>query len=159
MILFVTRHCLIVKDQLTQLNAGDQKLAPVEFLISNIARLRPLPRTSARSLRKISGLPAGALAQAGGGKRDRTADPLLAKQVLFQLSYTPVKPASAVTTQRMVGLGRVELPTSPLSGVRSSQLSYRPSSPAETRNASAPCSLLLTCGPSLLASGPKISGN
>jgi hypothetical protein len=26
----------------------------------------------------------------------------------------------------MVGLGRVELPTSPLSGVRSSQLSYRP---------------------------------
>jgi hypothetical protein len=28
----------------------------------------------------------------------------------------------------MVGLGRVELPTSPLSGVRSSQLSYRPTS-------------------------------
>jgi hypothetical protein len=25
-----------------------------------------------------------------------------------------------------VGLGRVELPTSPLSGVRSNQLSYRP---------------------------------
>ena len=28
--------------------------------------------------------------------------------------------------QSMVGLGRVELPTSPLSGVRSNQLSYRP---------------------------------
>ena len=28
--------------------------------------------------------------------------------------------------QRLVGLGRIELPTSPLSGVRSSQLSYRP---------------------------------
>ena len=27
----------------------------------------------------------------------------------------------------LVGLGRIELPTSPLSGVRSSQLSYRPS--------------------------------
>ncbi len=27
---------------------------------------------------------------------------------------------------RLVGLGRVELPTSPLSGVRSNQLSYRP---------------------------------
>ena len=27
---------------------------------------------------------------------------------------------------RLVGLGRVELPTSPLSGVRSSHLSYRP---------------------------------
>ena len=26
----------------------------------------------------------------GGDKRDRTADPLLAKQVLSQLSYTPV---------------------------------------------------------------------
>ena len=27
--------------------------------------------------------------RAGGGRRIRTADPLLAKQVLFQLSYTP----------------------------------------------------------------------
>src|SRR5204863_8525659 len=33
-----------------------------------------------------------------------------------------LKPLAA----RMVGLGRVELPTSPLSGVRSSHLSYRP---------------------------------
>ena len=54
----------------------------------------------------------------GGADRDRTGDPLLAKQVLSQLSYSP--------TFRMVGLGRVELPTSPLSGVRSNQLSYRP---------------------------------
>ena len=30
-----------------------------------------------------------ALAFLGGDKRDRTADPLLAKQVLSQLSYTP----------------------------------------------------------------------
>ena len=30
----------------------------------------------------------------------------------------------------MVGLGRLELPTSPLSGVRSSHLSYRPNSRA-----------------------------
>ena len=28
----------------------------------------------------------------GGDKRDRTADPLLAKQVLSQLSYTPIFP-------------------------------------------------------------------
>ena len=28
--------------------------------------------------------------------------------------------------QKLVGLGRFELPTSPLSGVRSNQLSYRP---------------------------------
>ena len=52
----------------------------------------------------------------GGGERDRTDDLLLAKQALSQLSYTPV----------MVGLRRVELLTSPLSGVRSNQLSYRP---------------------------------
>ena len=54
----------------------------------------------------------------GGARRDRTADPLLAKQVLSQLSYGPSK--------LLVGLGGVEPPTSPLSGVRSNQLSYRP---------------------------------
>jgi hypothetical protein len=32
----------------------------------------------------------------------------------------------------LVGLGRVELPTSPLSGVRSSHLSYRPGSFTES---------------------------
>jgi hypothetical protein len=32
----------------------------------------------------------------------------------------------AILREDMVGLGRVELPTSPLSGVRSNQLSYRP---------------------------------
>ena len=29
--------------------------------------------------------------ECGGGERDRTDDPLLAKQVLSQLSYTPMK--------------------------------------------------------------------
>jgi hypothetical protein len=53
----------------------------------------------------------------GGAEEDRTPDPLLAKQVLSQLSYSPMN---------VVGLGRFELPTSPLSGVRSNQLSYRP---------------------------------
>ena len=52
----------------------------------------------------------------GGGERDRTDDPLLAKQVLSQLSYTP----------SIVGLIGIEPITSPLSGVRSNQLSYRP---------------------------------
>ena len=51
----------------------------------------------------------------GGASRDRTDDPLLAKQVLSQLSYGPV-----------VGLGGLEPPASPLSGVRSNHLSYRP---------------------------------
>ena len=59
----------------------------------------------------------------GGAERDRTVDPLLAKQVLSQLSYSP---RVTGTTAELVGLGRFELPTSPLSGVRSNQLSYRP---------------------------------
>ena len=61
----------------------------------------------------------------GGAMRDRTADLLRAKQALSQLSYGPIfRPAS--TPRQLVGLGRFELPTSPLSGVRSNQLSYRP---------------------------------
>ncbi len=36
------------------------------------------------------------LAFLGGGERDRTDDPLLAKQVLSQLSYTPDKPVLSV---------------------------------------------------------------
>ena len=37
-------------------------------------------------------------------------------------------PAPTNVSINLVGLGRVELPTSPLSGVRSNQLSYRPQS-------------------------------
>jgi hypothetical protein len=98
----------------------------------------------------------------GGADRDRTGDPLLAKQVLSQLSYSPVHgspmivgPGRLVTSGRrsrrstvddeeVVGLGRVELPTSPLSGVRSNQLSYRPVTHEPVRGGkralpSAPC--------------------
>ena len=60
----------------------------------------------------------------GGDKRDRTADLLRARQALSQLSYGPV--FLQVSHTKLVGLGRFELPTSPLSGVRSNQLSYRP---------------------------------
>ena len=56
----------------------------------------------------------------GGAERDRTADPLLAKQVLSQLSYSPIFWCN------MVGLGRLELPTPRLSSVCSNQLSYGP---------------------------------
>ena len=59
----------------------------------------------------------------GGGRRDRTDDLMLAKHALSQLSYAP----SQHTSKSVVGLGRLELPTSRLSGVRSNQLSYRPS--------------------------------
>ena len=61
--------------------------------------------------------------------RDRTADLLRARQALSQLSYSPI---TGIFVKQMdgnlVGLGRLELPTSPLSGVRSNQLSYRPKS-------------------------------
>ena len=59
-----------------------------------------------------------------GADRVRTDDLRLARAALSQLSYSPVK----LEPERpaMVGLGRLELPTSRLSGVRSNQLSYRP---------------------------------
>src|SRR4051795_5283040 len=94
-------------------------------------------------------------AQSGGARRDRTDDLMLAKHALSQLSYGPVpedecflsrapcspafasakaqRPsfkracrAEAAGQQRLVGLGRLELPTSRLSSARSNQLSYKP---------------------------------
>ena len=52
---------------------------------------------------------------ANGDGEIRTLDPLLARQVLSQLSYTPI-----------MGLSGLEPPTSRLSGVRSNRLSYKP---------------------------------
>ncbi len=57
---------------------------------------------------------------AGGGDRIRTDDLLVANQLLSQLSYAPG------AASNLVGIGRLELPTSRLSGVRSNQLSYIP---------------------------------
>lgn len=64
---------------------------------------------------------------------------MLAKHALSQLSYGPVQTAQNTRTQlfstfsfrtavwiHMVGLGRLELPTSRLSSARSNQLSYKP---------------------------------
>ena len=58
----------------------------------------------------------------GGASRDRTDDLKLAKLALSQLSYGPEGPKR----KGMVGLRGFEPLTSPLSGVRSNQLSYRP---------------------------------
>ena len=71
-------------------------------------------------------------AQVGGARRDRTDDLKLAKLALSQLSYGPIRqtevgvPPEAAKQRRMVGPGRVERPTSRLSGVRSNHLSYWP---------------------------------
>jgi hypothetical protein len=55
----------------------------------------------------------------GGAEGVRTPDPLLAKQVLFQLSYSP-------TSEVVVGPSGIEPETSALSARRSNQLSYGP---------------------------------
>ena len=84
----------------------------------------------------LNELPAVSHQGAGGARRDRTDDLMLAKHALSQLSYGP-KPVGLATQDlaKMVGLGRLERPTSPLSGVRSNHLSYRPeaSPPAISR--------------------------
>ena len=72
----------------------------------------------------------------------RTLDPLLARQVLSQLSYTPMRTtiqiekgfllsyglkwAFPLLRDYPMGLSGLEPPTSRLSGVRSNQLSYKP---------------------------------
>ena len=62
-----------------------------------------------------------------GDEGIRTPDPLLARQVLSQLSYTPIRVGLyEVPLHKGVGLRRLELPTSRLSGVRSNRLSYKP---------------------------------
>ena len=53
-----------------------------------------------------------------GDNEIRTRDPLLARQVLSQLSYIP--------RPHKMGSSGLEPPTSRLSGVRSNQLSYKP---------------------------------
>ncbi len=93
----------------------------------------------------------------GGADRDRTGGLLVANQALSQLSYSPLNPVTStqfsVTSEIhwvlgtvywqliLVGLGRIELPTSPLSGVRSSQLSYRPGRLMINQNAPEPKSI------------------
>ena len=68
--------------------------------------------------------------EVSGADQDRTDDLRLAKPALSQLSYSPVI---------RVGQGRLELPTSRLSGVRSNHLSYWPGwqglSPADSPTA------------------------
>ena len=74
---------------------------------------------------------------ANGDGEIRTLDPLLARQVLSQLSYTPMSGMRVFPFSRQalysvfvsvltVGLSGLEPPTSRLSGVRSNRLSYKP---------------------------------
>ena len=60
--------------------------------------------------------------EGGGDEETRTPDPLLAKEMLCQLSYVPVLCA----LREVVGAPGLEPGTSALSGPRSNQLSYAP---------------------------------
>ncbi len=71
-------------------------------------------------------------AKNGGANRDRTDDLKLAKLALSQLSYGPVV---VEIVERLVGLGRLELPTSRLSSARSNQLSYKPDEASSQQDA------------------------
>ena len=67
----------------------------------------------------------------GGDEQNRTVDPLLARQVLSQLSYTPIFTFLFLIPHNpfgffLVGSSGLEPPTSRLSGVRSNHLSYEP---------------------------------
>ena len=62
--------------------------------------LRPHGRESAPAFRSRFILGSGAVLTAGGDNRTRTDDPLLAKQVLSQLSYTPIASRSRVRFDR-----------------------------------------------------------
>ena len=75
----------------------------MQFSMNNLCRYLLLPVITSNHIRS-------------GDKGIRTLDPLLARQVLSQLSYTPIR----------VGLNGLEPSTSRLSGVRSNQLSYNP---------------------------------
>ena len=87
----------------------------------------------------ISYLPLDDRAPPGGARRNRTDDLMLAKHALYQLSYGPgLRIRRSAARRRMVGPGRLELPTSRLSGVRSNQLSYGPGARASRPAPSAP---------------------
>ena len=61
--------------------------------------------------------------EGGGDEETRTPDPLLAKEMLFQLSYVPLPSRIVPDGLLMVGVSGLEPETSALSGQCSNQLS------------------------------------
>ena len=81
----------------------------MQFSMNNLCRYLLLPVITSNHIRS-------------GDKGIRTLDPLLARQVLSQLSYAPM----VSNIKLLMGLNGLEPSTSRLSGVRSNQLSYNP---------------------------------
>ena len=102
--------------------------------LSKIGAVQKAPRKTVFASVIGAGLPG---APHGGDDRDRTDGLRLAKPALSQLSYIPGTFADRRLRliRGMVGLSRIELPTSRLSGVRSNQLSYRPTPDCGPRQA------------------------
>ena len=97
------------------------RLSPVLVKVPQLFLALPLCCLAISSLCSVFKVQiTGSSSPDGGDKRNRTADPLLAKQVLSQLSYTP---GCFSVLPEMVGLSGLEPPTSRLSVERSSQLS------------------------------------
>ena len=104
------RHPPFALSSLTT-NYGEHRLATLENQRIQLSKnAQPEPRYSRHRF-----------SASGGDDRSRTGDPLLAKQVLSQLSYIPLSYISKVAI--LVGLPGVEPGTSRLSSARSSQLS------------------------------------
>ena len=82
----------------------------IEYKLSNFQRTTNLTQHYFSKIARLKSC---------GADRVRTDDPLLAKQALSQLSYSPLK-------QVAVGPEGIEPSTSRLSSVRSNQLSYEP---------------------------------
>ena len=112
---FKTRISLVFAYQLTQLLKNYFHVVHPEL---GSRRVSGFPTADRLRASWLCWKHAGAAIANGGARRDRTADLLRARQALSQLSYSPKRV--------MVGLGGFEPPTSPLSGVRSNQLSYKP---------------------------------
>ena len=110
---------------------AQRKLAS-KSLHSRCQSARRQPNTGRRNWSRRSQRPYAGIQhyRNGGARRDRTDDLKLAKLPLSQLSYGPVSPnmirSDPKTCSNLVGLGRLELPTSRLSSARSNQLSYKP---------------------------------
>jgi hypothetical protein len=126
--LLVPRHPPYTLSSLTPLRFGETEWIPDRYsVVKERIPLEAEHRLSARHPRETR----------GGDERNRTADPLLAKQVLSRLSYIPTTkcrmanvecgmkiriPQSAFRNS-LVGLPGIEPGTSRLSSVRSSRLS------------------------------------
>ena len=104
--------------------------APASPLVGGLqrsTRIRGLQARAPETPGRVFSLKVGSCARTGwdgGDEETRTPDPLLAKEMLCQLSYVPVGPAD-----RVVGAPGLEPGTSALSGPRSNQLSYAPREP------------------------------